>query len=142
MDIECGELLPNGELCGFSGTPAVVGKHKLDVHGKCNKIEAIVMTNECPGCGELFGSVRAATNHADRAMETGRCPNSKLAARPYQFDIAKMQYEGVVVCPLCQVELPDHQEAITHFQQHFQELLRQRDQRQRALLALSQVAGG
>ena len=128
--IECGELLEDGSICSYSGTPAVVGKHKLDAHGICNKIKAIVMTNECPGCGELFRTVRSAKEHAHRAWNTGRCPNSQRAARPYSFDIAKMRYEGVVVCPLCQVELPDHQEAISHFQQDFQELLRQRDQRQ------------
>ena len=45
--IECGELLEDGSFCSYSGTPAVVGKHKLDAHGICNNIKTILMTSEC-----------------------------------------------------------------------------------------------
>ena len=39
-EVCCGEVLPDGSVCSFSGTPAVVGKHRLDAHGCFNKIKA------------------------------------------------------------------------------------------------------
>ena len=51
-EVACEEVLEDGTVCPFIGSPAGVGVHKYYAHGKCNPIKAIVLTNECPGCGE------------------------------------------------------------------------------------------
>ena len=51
-EVACEEVLEDGTVCPFAGRPADVGVHKYYAHGKCNPIKAIVLTNECPGCGE------------------------------------------------------------------------------------------
>ena len=76
-------VLETGEVCGFVGTAAQVGKHKYHCHGMCNPIKAVTLRYQCPGCLEKFKTVRSAKEHASRALKLGRYPVSSKAARPF-----------------------------------------------------------
>ena len=102
-EIGCEEVLEDGMICEFTGTPAVVGVHKYYCHGKCNPIKATVVTNECPGCREVFSSMKSAKEHAHRSWKQGRCPVFR-GSRPYSFAIEK-QHVSDITCKICKEHL-------------------------------------
>ena len=101
----CEVVLETGEVCGFVGTAARVGKHKYHCHGMCNPIKAVTLTSQCPGCLGKFKTLRSAKEHASRALKLGRCPVSSKAARPFLDNIEVDKLEERIVCNLCKEEL-------------------------------------
>ena len=118
----CEVVKADGGICQFRGTATQVGMHRWREHGQANPIKALVLTNECPGCRNVFKEVRSAKEHAARAMKQGRCPQSEKAARPFLQDIQVKAIEGVC-CPHCKEELGDHEQAQRHLAVHFRALL-------------------
>ena len=74
----------DGTPCQFKGTLQQLGVHRYYEHKLCNPIEALVLTNQCPGCMNNFTSLKGAKEHANLAWKKGRCPTKKVA-RPYSF---------------------------------------------------------
>ena len=95
----CQERCDDGSSCTFTGRPAEVGLHKYYVHGMCNPIKAITLTNVCPGCGEMFKTLRSTREHTQRSLKNGRCATKKIA-RPYLFENEPLEYDDVVGCRL------------------------------------------
>ena len=116
-EVQCEEILEDGQVCQFTGRPADVGVHKYYVHKKCNPIKATVLTNACPGCGEILASTRSAKEHAHRSWKQGKCARGKVS-RPYSFSIEQAFVENIN-CPICQVYLETRQDVTQHMRMHF-----------------------
>ena len=112
----------DGTSCFFTGRPADVGVHRYYVHGMCNPIKAVVLTNECPGCNTMLASIRSAKEHANRSWKNGCCTDHKVS-RPYSYAIDAIPYPGSFTCLLCKEELEGEDAIKAHMQDHFRVLL-------------------
>ena len=77
----------DGNACNLPGTQVSLGQHKWAIHGLCNPARALVLTNECPACRDIFANLKSARQHAYNAYKAGKCPDSNKAARPFLSEL-------------------------------------------------------
>ena len=113
----------DGNACNFQGTPVSMGQHMWIIHRKCNPAKALVVTNECPACRNIFANLKSAKENAYAAYKAGRCPDSnKFAPRPF---LSELTLEKIYryQCHVCQQNIEGHDKTQEHLRSHFLALL-------------------
>jgi len=120
--LQCDLWDKDGNACNFQGTQASMGQHKWVIHGLCNPAKALVITNECPACRNIFANLKSARQHAYNTYKAGKCPDSNKAARPF---ISELTLEKIdkYQCHVCKHYLEGHNRIQEHLRGHFMALL-------------------
>ncbi len=98
----------DGNACNFQGTPVSMGQHMWIIHGKCNPAKALVITNECPACRNIFANLKSAKEHAYAAYKAGRCPDSnRYGSRRFLSELILEKIDRYQ-CHVCKQNIEDH----------------------------------